>query len=226
MKPITFLTRVAILTLPLLAAAQQGTVPLDVASKYAAHAESDGASIGAVLLTPREVHKAFSTDLTRCCLVVEVAVYPGKGKPMDVSPDDFILRLAGADTAVKPSSARLLAAELQKKNGDSLGITTVTEAHIGYESGISPLTGQRIHGVESGIGVGVGMGGEPAAAPASTLRDRDVMELELHEKALPDETTAAPVAGYLYFALSKDNKKASHQLEYTLNGQKVLLKLD
>jgi len=36
----------------------------------------------------------------------------------------------------------------------------------------------------------------------------------------------APVAGYLYFSLSKENKKALHELEYTLNGQKVSLKLD
>jgi len=226
MKPIIFLGLLTILTVPLLAAGQQGTVPRDAASNYAAHAKADGASIGATLLTRRDVHKAFSTDLTRCCLVVEVAVYPGKGKPMDVSPDDFVLRLAGTNTAVKPSSARLLAAELQKKNADSVGITTVAEAHIGYESGISPLTGQRIHGVDSGVGVGVGVGGDPTAAPASTPRDRDVMELELHEKALPDETAAAPVSGYVYFALSKDNKKVAHQLEYALNGQKVLLKLD
>jgi len=71
----------------------------------------------------------------------------------------------------------------------------------------------------------VGIGHDPAA-PASTLRDRDVMELELTEKALPEDAVSAPVAGYLYFSLAKNNKKAVHQLEYTLNGQKVSLKLD
>ncbi|MGA3166972.1 MAG: hypothetical protein ABSF14_12755 [Terriglobia bacterium] len=226
MKPATILTLLAILTLPLLAGDQKGTVPRGAASSYAAHAEADGASIGAALLTPRDVHKAFSTDLTRCCRVVEVALYPGKNKPLDVSPDDFVLRLAGTDTAVKPSSARLLAAQLQKKNADSVGVNPVTEAHVGYESGIDPMTGQRVHGVDTGVGVGVGVGRGPGAGPASTIRDRDVMELELDEKSLPEQTAAAPVAGYLYFSLSKDNKKAAHQLEYTLNGQKVSLKLD
>ena len=52
------------------------------------------------------------------------------------------------------------------------------------------------------------------------------MELELTEKALPEGTVLAPVAGYLYFSISQDNKKASYELEYTLGGQKVLLKLD
>jgi hypothetical protein len=228
MKPSTILTLLAILTLPLLAGDPKGTVPRDAASKYAAHAEADGVLIGAALLTPRDVHKAFSTDLTRCCRVVEVALYPGKAKPLDVSPDDFVLRLAGTDTAVKPLSARLLAAQLQKKSTDSVGVSPVAEAHVGYESGIDPMTGQRVHGVDTGVGVGVGVGRGPGAAPASTIRDRDVMEmeLELDEKALPEETAAAPVAGYLYFSLSKDNKKAAHQLEYTLNGQKVSLKLD
>jgi len=226
MKPAALLTLLAILTLPLLAGGPKGTVPRSAASRYTAYAEADRASIGAVLLTPRDVHKAFSTDLTRCCLVVEVALYPGKDKPLDVSPDDFILRLAGTDTAVKPSSARVLAAQLQKKNANSVGVNPLTEVHVGYESGIDPMTGQRVHGVDTGVGVGVGVGRDPAAAPASTIRDRDVMELELDEKALPEKTAPAPVAGYLYFSLSRDNKKAAHQLEYTLNGQKVLLKLD
>jgi hypothetical protein len=226
MKPATVLTLLAILTLPMLANGPKGTVPRGAASSYAAHGEADGASIGAALLASREVHKAFSTDLTRCCRVVEVALYPGKEKPLDVSPDDFVLRLAGTDTAVKPSSARLLAAQLQKKNADSVGVNPVTEAHVGYESGIDPMTGQRVHGVDTGVGVGVGVGRGPGAGPASTIRDRDVMELELDEKSLPEQTAAAPVAGYLYFSLSKDNKKAAHQLEYTLNGQKVSLKLD
>jgi hypothetical protein len=226
MKPATVLTLLAILTLPMLAGDGKGIAPRGSASRYSAHAEADGASIGAVLLTPRDVHKTFSTDLTRCCLVVEVALYPGKDRPLDVSPDDFILRLAGTDTAAKPSSPRLLATQLQKKNANSAGIDPVAEVHVGYESGTDPMTGQRVHGVEYGVGVGVGVGRDPGAAPASTIRDRDVTELELDEKSLPEETARAPVAGYLYFSLSKDNKKAAHQLEYTLNGQKVSLKLD
>ena len=210
---------------PLMAAdGSKGTVPRSAAWKYSAHAEADGAAIGAMLLKPQEVHKAFSTDLTRCCLVVEVALYPAKDKALDAS--DFVLRLAGSDTAAKPSSPRLLAAQLQKKNSSSATVTPVGEVHVGYESGIDPLTGQRVHGVESGVGMGVGRGGGPGAGPASTDRDRDVMELELSEKGLPDEAASAPVAGYLYFALPKDNKKASHELECTVNGQKLSLKLN
>jgi len=230
MKPVIILTLLAMLALPLIADAPKGTVPRSAADKYATHAEADGAALGATLLTSKEVHKAFTTDLNRCCRVVEVALYPAKGKSVDVSPGEFVLRLAGTDTAVKASTAVVLAAQLQEKNRNdtaNTGVTTVGEVHVGYESGIDPITGQRVHGVETGGGVGVGVGNsQPGQRPASTDRDRYVMEIELNEKALPDDTVSAPVAGYLYFSLSKENRKASYQLEYILNGQKISLKLD
>ena len=225
MKCLMMVPLFALLAFPLVADTPKGTVPRSAADKYAAHAEASGAALGATLLAPKEVHKAFSTDLTRCCLVVEVALYPSKDKALAISPDDFVLRLGNTETALRPTSARLLAAQLQKKNSTTTSITPVGEAHVGYESGIDPITGQRVHGVEAGGGVGVGIGGSQPG-PASTARDRDVMELELSEKALPEDTVSAPVAGYLYFSLAKDDKKAPHQLEYTLNGQKLSLKLD
>jgi hypothetical protein len=228
MKPVIILTLLAIFTLPLVAEAPKGTVPRASAAKYASHAEAGGASMGAVLLTSKDIHKAFTTDLARCCRVVEVALYPAKGKAVDVSPDDFVLRLAGTDTAVKASSAVVVAAQLQQANRNETagnGVNMVVGGHVGYESGIDPITGQRVHGIETGGGVGVS-NAQPEPRPAITDRDRYVMELELNEKALPDDTVTAPVAGYLYFSLAKDNKKASHELEYILNGQKVTLKLD
>jgi hypothetical protein len=225
MKPVTIVTLLALLTLPLIADSPKGTVPRSAADKYAAHAEEGGAAIGATLLTAKDVHKTLNTDLTHCCRVVEVALYPAKNSTIDVSSNDFVLRLAGTDTAVKPSSAELVAEELLKKNSDGGGVTTTGEVHVGYESGIDPLTGQRVHGVEYGGGVGVGIG-NMGPGPDPTDRDRYLIERELNEKALPDDTALAPVAGYLYFSLSKDNKKAAHELEYTLNGHKVTLKLD
>lgn len=126
---------------------------------------------------------------------------------------------------MKPSSARLLAAQLQKKNESTKDVAASPEVHVGYESGIDPITGQRVHGIDYGVGVGVGVGRGPGMPPASTDCDRDVMELELSEKGLPEGVASAPVAGYLYFSLPNDSKKASRQLEYTLNGESVSLKL-
>jgi hypothetical protein len=222
-KTTAILTLLSILNLPLMAEGPRSTVPRSGAEKYAAHAKAGNAAIGATLLTSKDVRKTFSADLNRCCRVVEVGLYPFKGEPIDVSTGDFILRLAGTETAVRASSGALVAAQLQRKNSGDRGITTLGEVHVGYESGTDPITGQRVHGVESGVGVGVGNSLPRAPSPD---RDRDLMQLELTEKALSDGTAPAPVAGYLYFSFSKDNKKVSHELEYTLNGQKALLKLD
>jgi hypothetical protein len=50
--------------------------------------------------------------------------------------------------------------------------------------------------------------------------------LELTKKSLPEGKISAPVAGYLYFPLTKKNKKkAARQLELTLAEQKVALTL-
>lgn len=229
MKLTLGLAALTILTLPLLATGPQGTVPLQSAIEYPSHAQAEGAAIGARLLTAKQVHAKFSTDLNSCCLVVEVALYPAKGKTLDVSLNDFALQAGNTGEAMKPSSARLLAAELQHHNVESAqgtGVQVSPVMHMGYESGIDPITGQRVHGVDYGVGVGVGVGQNPSMPPASTPRDRDVMQLELSEKGLPQVDTSAPVAGYVYFRLSKDSKKAPHNLEYTLNGKKLSLPLN
>jgi len=220
------LTLLAILTLPLIAEGPRGTVPRSAAEKYPAHDRVGAAALGATLLTPKEMGKAFTTDLSRCCLVVEAALYPAKDKAIDISLEDFVLRLAGTETAVRPYSARLLAAEIEKEKEHSKEVNSVAEAHVGYESGVDPLTGQRVHGVDYGVGVGASIGQNPSADPGSANRELDRMELELLAKSLPEDTISAPVSGYLYFPIPKGNKKGNHQLEYTLNGQKVLLKLD
>ena len=133
--------------------------------------------------------------------------------------------------ATKPSSAEVLAAKLQKKAAPPSSGTDVAvypSAGVGYESGgYDPVTGQRRGGgVYTTTGVGVGIGGPQPPAPGSTNRDRRTMELELSEKALPEGSASAPVSGYLYFSLpSRKDKKSTHQLEYMLNGEKVVLQL-
>lgn len=211
----------------LVAGGPKGTVPRSAAYRYPAHTEWNGVGIGAALLTPDQVRHTFASDVNRCCRVVEVALYPRKDKPVELSLDDFSLRATGTDIAAKPSSAKVLTATLQKKAGSQRDVTVSPSFGIGYESGTryDPATGaRRGGGVYTQAGVGVGVGG-PGPRPASTDRDRDTMELELSEKGLPEGTASAPVAGYLYFPLASKKKNTTHQLEYTLNGNKVVLPL-
>lgn len=208
------------------AAGPKGTVPRSEASRYPAHGGRGGVWLGAVLLPPEQVKRNFVSDLNRCCVVVEVAIYPEAGKKLEVSAADFALRLTGTETAVKAGSPKTLAATLQKAGAGDRNITLYPQAGVGYESGRTrdPVTGERRSdgGVVVSAGVGVGVG-EPS--PATTDKDREVMETELAEKGLPEGASSSPVAGYLYFPLTAKKKGATYQLEYTVNGSKITLRL-
>jgi hypothetical protein len=208
-------------------AAPKGTVPLSSANRYPAHQQRDSVSIGAKLLTPEQVRRTFVSDLKRCCMVVEVALYPQPKQPLDVSLDSFSIRAVGTDTASKASEPKLVAAKLQQDARAERDITVSPEVGVGYSSGgyYDPATGAvRGRGVTTMAGVGIGIGGA-GSAPASTAQDRATMELELSDKGLPEGSTAAPVAGYIYFPISSKKKKVAYQLEYMLNGNKVVLPL-
>ena len=215
------------------AAGPHGTVPRSTNWRYPAHGELNGVKAGAALLTTHEAKKAFATEVNRCCLVVEVAIYPEKDKPLDVSLDDFALRTMGSNSATKPESATVVAATLnQKAQPSGHNVMILESVGVGVESGprYDPSTGVsqgRQTGVYTSAGVGVGVGADPSIArPGSTDRDRENMELELSEKGLPEGATAAPVAGYLYFPVPSHKKKNhGHQLDYTENGNKMTLQL-
>ena len=205
-------------------AAPQGTVPRSSSSRYPAHTQGDGISIGARLLTREDARNTFVSDVNRCCVVIELAIYPEKDKPLTVSLDSFTLRLTGSETAAKPSSAKVVSATLQKKAQDQRDVSVSPTVGVGYESGsvYDPATGtQRRGGVYTTTGVAVGIGSR-GGEPGSSEKDRAVMETELSEKGLPEGATTAPIAGYLFFPISR-TKKTTYQLEYMLNGNKVKL---
>src|SRR5947208_13870611 len=89
---------------PVVASGPRGTVPKASANRYPSHAEKDGVSVGAALLTSAEVNKTFVSEVTRCCWAVEVASCPATAKPQAVSPDPFSVRWVGPDRAWNPSA--------------------------------------------------------------------------------------------------------------------------
>lgn len=208
--------------------AQGGTAPRSSADKYRAHSEHFGVSIGAELLTRKEVSKEFAADVNHCCLVVQVAVYPKKDEPLNVSRDDFKLTVEGTDTSVRPQSAGVISAKLEKAE-DSSGVTNSTSAGIGYESGgyTDPVTGQPVRGhtVTRSAQTEVGSGDRVRVPAAEAERDRQVIEQELSEKGLPEAKIAMPVSGYLYFSLRKQKKDTKYRLEYVVNGETLSLQL-
>jgi hypothetical protein len=87
----------------------KGTVPRAAPDRYDAHAEQNDVALGATRLTPKLARKVFTTDVNRCCVVVEVALYPQKDGRIEVSLNDFTLNVAGQDIGAKPSSAKVAA---------------------------------------------------------------------------------------------------------------------
>jgi hypothetical protein len=206
-------------------AGPKGTVPRTSPDRYAAHTIRDGVGIGVVVLSAEQARKEFVSDVNRCCVVAEVALYPAKDKALEVSLNDFVLRVKDPETSAKPASAKVVSARLQKKAGSDRDITVSPTVGVGYESGgYDPVTGTRSGGgMTRTAGVMVGVGGS-GPKPASTDKDRAVMETELSEKGLPEGVASAPVSGYVYFPVTQ-KKNVRLQLEYMLNGTKVVVDL-
>jgi hypothetical protein len=211
------------------AAGPKGTVPREDADKYEAHAERDALIIGAEVLTSDQVRKTFSSNPNRCCIVVEVAFYPAKDKPVDVLLDDFTLRPADTDIAARAMSPQVVAARLDKKPEATSRVSTTESVGVGYESGtyIDPSTGRptKYHGVTTEADVGVGA--NPNGSQSSSAdRNRANTEVELAEKALPEGDASKAVAGYLYFPASiREKKKTPLELTYKLKDETIVFSL-
>lgn len=205
--------------------AQKGGVPRSSADKYKAHATHEQVSVGAELLTRKEVSKEFVANMNRCCVVVQVAVYPNEKEPLKLSRDDFMLAIEGTDVTARPQSSTVLSAKLTKDANS--GVTTAATVGVGVEIGTytDPATGQRVHvrGVTTSASVGVGVGSSVPATVAE--RQREVIERELSENSLPEAKISVPVSGYLYFSLPKHKKPAKYRLEYTLKDETLILPL-
>src|SRR5215475_9147187 len=176
-----------VLIASLAVAAPRGTVPRSSADKYALHAVRNRFSIGVVAVSPEQVRKQFVSDVNRCCVVVEVALYPGKDGKLDVSLNDLILHQNNSEVGEKPASAKVVATKLQKKAQATRDVSVYPSVGVGYGSGgYDPVTGTRQPGgTYKQVGVGVGIGGS-GSQPGSSDRDRSAMETELSEKGLPE----------------------------------------
>jgi hypothetical protein len=224
----------------LIAQTRRGTVPRSAATDYAAHASQDNVQIGASLLTHKDLKKVFATDVNECCLVVEVAFYPGKD-PKDnkdqfvkISLDDFMLRETGMEIGTRPSTPDVLSARLEVQpvqpdrehrpgvsSGSDIGYERTTQQN-GPERSTSGGVVQRSR---VGVGIPIGGGGGSRLPEGRTAEgNRRAIEAELTEKALPETSAWEPVAGYLYFSVPK-KKKGGYELVYMADDKKVVLPL-
>lgn len=213
---------VALVATAALAAGQQNGIPArQNAAAYSVHGEIDGVAVGARLLTAKEVKAAFVTEVSRCCLVVEVGLFPQAGKSVKTEKKDFTLSSQSAHIAVAPEDPKVAAYAVKKAKAAQNEVSVYPTAGIGYGTGGVdpwgyPTPGSGVY-TSVGVGVGVGKAGEPSSADTKT------MQLELTEKSLPEGDVTKPVAGYLYFRVPAD--KGPYEFQYRLGGKTITLHL-
>ncbi len=156
-------------TLVLLAAAPGIRTRADVNS-YPEHSEQADFSIGAFLLPSEQVKKMFKLDLNHAgYVVIEIGVFPGPGKNVDLYPSDFTLSVGEHTPALRPISADIIAEQVAGRPepprvSGPLDVNTSTGIYVGRESYPDPVTGRRTDRTVTGTEVGVGVGG-PAPWP-------------------------------------------------------------
>ena len=104
MKKSILVLSVALLSANLVVANSMGTRPLSNVRKYPVSVEKDGVSVGARLLSEKEVLQTFVTPMKGKYVVVEVAMYPGVND-IEVDNRDFVLRIDGFEPVVPSPGA-------------------------------------------------------------------------------------------------------------------------
>ena len=203
-----------------------GTVPRAEASRYPASAQQEQLGIGAQWLTAEQTRRAFAMELHPTVLVVEVAIFPGRGTPINISRSDFAVRNVGSEKLSKPLHPRAVAMTAERRPGAGVDAETYDQVGIEIERGerIDGATGQRerVGGVYTSTGTGVTVrskGGQP------TERELEAIERELTDKGLPEGAVSRAVAGYLFFQFPDKRKVGPYDLECRLEGTKIVLGL-
>ncbi|MBV9155182.1 MAG: hypothetical protein JO097_02910 [Acidobacteriaceae bacterium] len=203
---------------------QPGMPPRNLPSDYAATFQTKNATYAASLLPADQVKHIFAVDISKTYVVFEVACYPAQNGKVGIGPDDFLVKSGGNSEFIHSADAVTVASVIQEKNTprppSGRDVAVVPSATVGYETGTDPYSGRRVHGVytEAGVGVGANPGPDPRfpPPPGSSPYDRQVLQAQLAQRALPWGQFTTPIAGYLYFPASrlKKNSNGTYELNY------------
>ena len=135
---------------------------------YATRNVVEGITVAASVVPPDQLRKLFSKDLSHeGYVVIEVAVYPAPGKELDLTPDEFTLRV-GENGAFLPSQtpAQIAAGDKKSRPPSTTppqlpdNVHVYQTATIGYESRGNGQYGRQ-GGVYTGTSTTVGVGNAP-----------------------------------------------------------------
>jgi hypothetical protein len=196
----------------------QGPQPRKSAAEYPAHAALDPASIGAEYLVrsiPSRGRVFFSPEY----LIVEVAVYPDRGKALKIELGHFALRMNGKKETIAPQSPGFIAAAFkypdweQRRRLEAIAGAGDGAVILGRPQPQERFPGDPFPGQTRLPRPPRAPEQEPAAEREQPARVEDVVV----EAALPDVEASSPVAGYLYFPF-KGKTKSIRSLELIYRG--------
>ena len=157
-------------------------------------ASDESAEVAAVFLDMPAVKEATGSDFNSVYTVIEVTVTPKGGKPLELQPDDFLLRV--------------------NSNSDSSGPVTASQV---YGAG----GGLVLHSSKETIGTTPTNAGYTGATvvQGSTSASQDQIKT-LQNKMLPAKTISAPTTGLLFFPIAKKGHR-DLDLVYTSPTSKI-----
>jgi hypothetical protein len=138
-------------------------------------------SIAAVFMDAAAVQQATGSDFKNNYTVVEVTVTPRGGQPLELQPDDFLLRI--------------------NSNSDSSGPMGASQV---YGAGSAIV----LHSTQETIGItrtDPGYSGISMEHGSSSVSKDEIAALQA--KMLPAKTTSDPVTGLLFFPLPRKKAK-------------------
>jgi hypothetical protein len=204
------------------AVAQHGVEAKPKPSDYPVHGDAGGVGIGAEYLV-RSVGGERDMFVVDDYLVVHVAVYPPKGRPVDVSTGHFRLRINGKNKELRlAQTPGMVAASLKysdwerRRNlevGGGMGDQTVI---LGRRRETPRFPGDRRDAENRLPG---------PVTKTDQAGGSDSPEERVVETALPEGPAAGPFAGHLYFAYKgKPKRIKSLELIYDTGDRQSTLR--
>lgn len=207
---------------------QSGTTPKGAAGDYPVQGKAGELALGAEYLV-HSVSSGQQTFVAPDYLVVQVAVYPPKGQPVEISAGQFRLRINGKKGTLYPQAPGFVAASLKYPDweyrptleaGAGIGGGGVT---IGRPNPVERFPGDRRPTEGSAPPppqVPAQVPGGVEKQPAQTAAEAVV------DAALPEGRATGPVSGHLYFPYKGKLKSIkSLELIFEQGERQTVLKL-
>jgi hypothetical protein len=202
---------------------QHGTPTKGSPAEYPVHVTAGELALGAEYLV-HSVSSGGQTFVVPKHLVVEVAVFPAKGRAVELASGQFSLRINGKKKDVlHPEAPAFVAASLKYADW---------EGSRGLEVGLGPIT----IGRPTTVGRFPGDNREPQPRtpprapdqnPAGVQKEASLTAEEtVVDAALPEDRAAGPVSGHLYFPYrGKVKSLKSLELIYQHGDEQSILRL-